>query len=45
MVEFDLFAALVAGAVATLVMSAMAARAARAARAEMPPMPLISGSR
>ncbi len=44
MVEFDLVAALVAGVVATVVMSAMMAMAASAGMTDMPTMPLISGA-
>ncbi|MGE0795352.1 MAG: hypothetical protein AB7I38_17865 [Dehalococcoidia bacterium] len=44
MVEFDLFAALVAGAAATAVMSAMMTMAASAGMTDMPSMPLVTGS-
>ncbi len=44
MVEFDLFAALAGGLVATLVMTAMMQMATRAGMTDMPPMPLVLGS-
>jgi uncharacterized membrane protein YagU involved in acid resistance len=44
MTDFNVLAALVAGFVATIVMTAMMTMAARAGMTQMPPMPLVMGS-